>query len=88
MSATELAAEGGAVASGGLLDQIIAKGKMVRESSQTAHAKDLISEFAAQVIDQGMALGTDLVATLNKRIAEIDSILSGQLNEILHNPEF
>jgi type VI secretion system protein ImpC len=89
MSATETAAEGGAtVTGGGLLDQIIAKGKMVREASQNAHAKDLISEFASQVIDQGLALGNDLVATLSQRIAEIDALLSAQLNEILHNPEF
>jgi type VI secretion system protein ImpC len=89
MSATELAAEGGtSVASGGLLDQILAKGKMVRDASQSAHAKDLISEFAAQVIDQGLVLGSDLVATLTKRIAEIDALVSAQLNEVLHNSEF
>ena len=33
-------------ASGGLLDQIIDRGKMAREEIQKPHARDLIGEFA------------------------------------------
>ena len=89
MSATETAAEGAVtIEAGGLLDTIISKGKMAREASQRGHAKTLIAEFAAQVIDEGMQLGNDLVATLNQRIAQIDSLLSSQLNAILHHAEF
>jgi len=84
--ATESAA--GGAASGGLLDQIIERGKMAREEIQKPHARDLIGEFARQVLDEGMTLDNDLVQTCNKRIAQIDAMLSAQLNEIMHNDDF
>jgi type VI secretion system protein ImpC len=84
--ATESAA--GGAASGGLLDQIIDRGKMAREEIQKPHARDLIGEFARQVLDEGMTLDNDLVQTCNKRIAQIDAMLSAQLNEIMHNEDF
>ena len=84
--ATTSAAAG--AATGGLLDQIIDRGKMAREEIQKPHARDLIGEFARQVLDEGMTLDNDLVATCNKRIAQIDAMLSAQLNEIMHHDDF
>src|SRR5688572_5826818 len=71
-----------------LLDSIIEKGKMARHESQMPHSRDLIGEFVTQVLDNSIAVSEDTVMMINKRIAEIDQLLTDQLNEILHDPAF
>lgn len=73
-----------------LLEQIIAEGVMVRTDSeaQKAHARDLIGEFARQVLDDKMKVDADAVASVEARIAEIDELISAQLDAILHAKEF
>ena len=91
MAKKEEAAAGGATvetANVSLLDSIILEGKMVRDDSQREYAKDLIGEFVSQVLDQGMVIGADTVAMINDRVAQIDKLLSDQLNEIVHAQEF
>lgn len=70
-----------------LLDRIIAEGRMAHDDSQQAYARDMLAEFATQVLDEGMVVDKDTVAMINERIAQIDELISAQLNEILHNPE-
>jgi type VI secretion system protein ImpC len=79
---------GAAVAELTLLDRIVSEGRMARDDNQAVYAKDLIGEFATQVLDEGMSVSNDTVATLSSRIAEIDELISAQLNEIMHAPEF
>jgi len=71
-----------------LLEMIIEKGKMARDESQRPYARDLVGEFVTQVLDQGMTVSADVVASINARIAQIDELLTNQLNEIMHQPEF
>ncbi len=71
-----------------LLEQIIEKGKMARDESQRPYARDLIGEFVTQVLDEGMTVSPDTVAMINNRIAQIDQLLTNQLNEIMHHPDF
>ena len=73
-----------------LLDQIIQGGNMVNEPSQTPYAKKMIGQFAAQILDQDMKFSPDkgVVAMINERIAEIDDMLTKQLNAIMHHPEY
>jgi type VI secretion system protein ImpC len=71
-----------------LLDRIILEGKIARDDSQRPYARDLVSEFVHQVLDEGMTVGSDLVASIKVRIAQIDEALSRQLNEILHDAEY
>lgn len=78
----------GAVAELTLIDRIVQEGRMARDDSQERYAKDLIGEFANQVLDEGMAVSNDTVAALQERIAQIDEAISAQLNEIMHAPEF
>ena len=52
-----------------------------------AFAKDLISEFVTQV-SAGNVMSDDSIAFITKRIAQIDELISAQLNEILHNKDF
>ncbi|MBC7501751.1 MAG: type VI secretion system contractile sheath large subunit [Herminiimonas sp.] len=93
--ATNQAARGGASTSTSteeisLLDRIVQEGKMAIEPSQKAYAKTLLGQFATQILDEGMKAAPDkgVVAMINERVAEIDKILSDQLNAIMHHPEF
>jgi|ERR1041385_4961537 type VI secretion system protein ImpC len=91
--AEETQAQGGAEAAvaagdGSLLDQIVDKGKMARDESQKARAKDLVGEFVHQILDEGMTVSRDTLAMIQAQIARIDELLSKQLNEVLHHPDF
>ncbi|MFZ4408572.1 MAG: type VI secretion system contractile sheath large subunit [Paracraurococcus sp.] len=71
-----------------LLDHILEDGRMVRDPSQREGARDLIQEFVDKVLVEGSTVGADVVAAINARIAEIDDLISAQLNELMHHPEF
>lgn len=73
-----------------LLDRIVLEGKMAIEPSQSAYAKTLLGQFASQILDEGMKTAPDkgVVAMINERIAEIDRILTDQLNAIMHHADF
>ena len=72
----------------GLLDQIVEQGRLGRDAQQKARGRDLVSQFVAQVLEGAVTVGRDTEAMINARIAQIDHLLSIQLNEILHHPEF
>ncbi len=71
-----------------LLDRIVVEGKMARDISQQPHARDLVNEFANQVLTEGMTIQNDTVAGIKARIAQIDELLSDQMNAIMHDPAF
>jgi type VI secretion system protein ImpC len=84
----ETSAAGAAPETASLLDNIIVKGKMARDESQQTYAKDMVGEFVNQVLDKSMTVSDDTTASINRRIAEIDELLTNQLNEIMHHPDF
>ncbi|HEX6865362.1 MAG TPA: type VI secretion system contractile sheath large subunit, partial [Thermoanaerobaculia bacterium] len=71
-----------------LLDEIIAKGKLARDDSQKARARDLVGEFVHQIVDEGMTISRDTMTMIQAQIARIDELLSNQIDEILHHPDF
>lgn len=71
-----------------LLDQILTEGKMARDDYQKEQAKDMIGEFVSQVMSGQLTMSKNMDAAINARIAEIDRLLSAQLNEIMHQEEF
>ncbi|HRH43028.1 MAG TPA: type VI secretion system contractile sheath large subunit [Pyrinomonadaceae bacterium] len=71
-----------------LLDQILTEGKMARDDFQKERAKDMISEFVSQVMAGELTMSKNMDVAINARIAEIDRLLSSQLNEIMHQEEF
>ena len=73
-----------------LLDRIVQEGNMAVEPSQNAYAKQLLGQFATQILDEGMKAAPDkgVVAMINERVAEIDRIISDQLNAIMHHQDF
>ncbi len=88
--ATEQEAAGGATALEdlSLIDRIVFEGRMARDDAQKDYAKNLVGELANQILAEEMTVSSDTVAMINARIARIDELLSAQLNEIMHNPEF
>ncbi|HJV85032.1 MAG TPA: type VI secretion system contractile sheath large subunit [Noviherbaspirillum sp.] len=71
-----------------LLDRVVDESRVARSDSERARARDLIAELVAQIVDGTVAISSNLSATLDARIAELDDLISGQLNEVLHAPEF
>lgn len=71
-----------------LLNQIISEGRLARDESQKEIAKDLISEFVQQVMQGEMVYSKDIEAMINNRIAQIDKLISLQMNEIMHAEDF
>jgi type VI secretion system protein ImpC len=72
----------------GLLDQIVEDGRLGRDAEARTRGKDLVREFVAQFLEGEMALSRDSEAMINARIAQIDHLISLQLNEVMHNPAF
>ncbi|MGB2622757.1 MAG: type VI secretion system contractile sheath large subunit [Candidatus Acidiferrum sp.] len=71
-----------------LLDQIVDQGRFGKEQSARERGRDMVKEFVAQVLEGEMKLSRDADATINSRVAQIDHLISLQLNEILHHPAF
>ncbi len=72
----------------GLLDQIVDEGRLGRDTSARERGKNLVKEFVTQVLDGSMTVSKDAEAMINARIAQIDHLISIQLNEVLHVPSF
>ena len=73
---------------GGLLDEIVKQGRFGSEPSAKERGKNLVKEFVAQVLEGSMTVAQDAEMMINARVAQIDHLLSIQLNEILHHPSF
>jgi type VI secretion system protein ImpC len=71
-----------------LLDQIVSQGRFGKDTVAQERGKDMVREFINQVLEGKMTLSRDAEATIAARIAEIDRLISLQLNEVLHNPAF
>jgi type VI secretion system protein ImpC len=80
-------AQGNGAAGMTLLDQIMGEGRLARDESQREYARDLVSEFVNEVVAEGGTVKGDVVEIINDKIAEIDDLISGELNEILHHAE-
>ncbi|MBI1896784.1 MAG: type VI secretion system contractile sheath large subunit [Acidobacteria bacterium] len=72
----------------GLLEQIVEEGRLARDPSARERGKDLVKQFVTQVLEGAMTVSKDAEAMINARIAQIDHLLSIQINEILHHASF
>jgi len=70
-----------------LLDQIVETGRF-GDPSARERGKGLIKEFVAQVLEGSMTLGRDADQMISARVAQIDHLISLQLNEVLHHAQF
>jgi type VI secretion system protein ImpC len=71
-----------------LLDQIVEEGRLARDPSARERGKDLVKEFVNQVLDGAMTVSKDAEMMISARIAQIDHLVSLQLNEVLHAGAF
>jgi type VI secretion system protein ImpC len=71
-----------------LLDQIVTEGRLGRDAESTVAGKNLIRDFVDQILKKEMTVSSDAEAMITARIAEIDRLVSLQLNEVLHNASF
>jgi type VI secretion system protein ImpC len=72
----------------GLLDQIVEQGRLARDPASRDRGKDLVSNFVNQVLEGSMTVSKDAEAMINARIAQIDHLISLQLNEVMHHESF
>jgi type VI secretion system protein ImpC len=77
-----------APAEGNLLDQILTEGRMARDEFQKERAKDMIGEFVGQVMSGELTMSKNMDVAINSRIAEIDRLITAQMNEIMHHEDF
>src|SRR5438270_14040029 len=71
-----------------LLDKIVDEGRLGRDAAAKERGKDLVKNFVNEVLKGTVTIASDTEAMINARIAQIDALISAQLNEVLHHPDF
>ena len=71
----------------GLLDQIVEQGRVGRDPAAKERGKELVKQFVSEVLEGTMTIAADTEAMINARIAQIDHLVSLQLNEIMHHAD-
>ncbi len=88
-AATEAAGQGGAEEQeAGLLDQIVDVMRVGPEPTERARGRGLVKRFIQEVLDENITISEDMETMITSRIADIDRLLSSQLDAILHHPDF
>ena len=70
----------------GLLDRIV--DKFTPSADQRSFARDVVGDFVKQVLDGEIVYAKDTESMVKVRIAQLDQLISAQLNEVMHAPEF
>lgn len=71
-----------------LLDQIVQEGKFGTDDSARERGRDMIKLLVDEVMEGTVTYSADNEAMLNQMIAEIDRLVSAQVNEIIHHEKF
>jgi type VI secretion system protein ImpC len=71
-----------------LLDQVISETRIGRDEEQREQSRRQIATLVDEVMKGTVRVSKDVEASINARIADIDALLSSQLNEIMHTPAF
>src|SRR5437762_11574355 len=69
-----------------LLDQVVAATRP-QNKKEASRTKDFFKEFLNQVVEPGKVVSKDVEDNINHWIAEIDKVLTEQLNEVMHHPD-
>ncbi len=72
----------------GLLDEIVTQSRVARSDVEHHRAKDIISELVREVLQGTVVVSENLSVTLDARVAELDRLISEQLSEVMHHPDF
>jgi len=71
-----------------ILDRIVEEGRLGQNAEERQVGKSWVQAFLDQIVTDQIRVSSHLDSMLSQRIAEIDGLLSDQLNEILHAPKF
>ena len=71
-----------------VLDTIINESRIGKDDWERDQSRRQIATLVEEVMKGTLRVSRDLEATINARIADIDRLLSAQLNVIMHTPEF
>ena len=71
-----------------LLDQIVSQGRFGKDAPARDRGRDMIKQFVDEVLTGTITLGRDTDVMLNARIAQLDKLITMQVDEILHQPAF
>lgn len=71
-----------------LLDQIVSKARFDKEPAAQQRGRDLITQFLSEVMKGEITPSRDAEQMINARIAQVDHLISQQINEVLHHPSF
>ncbi len=72
----------------GLLDQIVERGRFGSAEAAQEKGRGLIKRFVSEVLEGSITVSSDVETMLNSRIAQIDAMVSKQLREVMHHPDF
>lgn len=72
----------------GLLDQIVAQSKVASSETEKTSTRDQIGELVDEVLAGTVTVSMDLAASIDMRIAQLDALMSDQLNAIMHHTDF
>ena len=86
--AKEAQAAAGAAQETTVLDQIISETRIGRDDWERDQSRQQIATLVEEAMKGTLRVSKDLEATIAARIADIDRLLSAQLNVIMHTPEF
>jgi len=73
---------------GSLLDTIVNNGRLGQTKEERAKGREWVKELVDQVLAGQIQVAKDTDEMLGNRIKELDELISGQLNEVMHAAEF
>lgn len=73
---------------GSLLEQVITETRIGRDDEQREQSRRQIATLVEEVMKGSLTVSKNLETMINARIADIDQLLSRQLNEIMHHEDF
>lgn len=76
------------VEEGNLLDQIVHQSRVAKSVIEHERAKDIIGELVKEVMQGTVVVSDNLCATLDARVADLDTLISEQLSAVMHAAEF
>lgn len=71
-----------------VLERILEKGRMIRDPQQEPHARDVLNGFVEQVLAEATTMSGDVLQAINDRIKQLDELITAQLREVMHHPDF
>ncbi len=71
-----------------MLDRIVEEGRIGQSPEERSSGKVWLKDLVEEVMTGEMTVSKDTEAMINSRIAELDALISRQLNEVLHAQPF